>query len=214
MHIEIYKIKGREYRYAVTNYRVGDKVKHRKKYVGPVSPVHKTQRKKSTGRKPRAFVRKITAKEKQELEKAINSQYSFTKERATIIIHSVQGMKISEICKAMQREKHSVLLAIREFNKKGLACLQRGKSTGKKPKFTPEQRARIVEVVNTYPRKAGMDFTTWSLPKLKNYIVQNKIVDSISLETIRYILKEGNKKYKKSRKWLYSNDPDFAKKNF
>lgn len=214
MHIEIYKIKGREYRYAVTNYRAGDKVKHKKKYVGPVSPVHKTQRKKSTGRKPSAFARKITEEEKQKLENAANSSYAFTKERAKIILSSAEGMKTSEICKTVQREKRSVLLALKEFNKKGLACLQRGKSTGKKSKFTEEQRAKMTGIVNTSPRKLNMHFMTWSLPKLKKYFIENKIVDSISIEAVRYILKEGNKKYKKSRKWLYSNDPDFAKKNF
>lgn len=214
MHIEIYKIKGREYRYAVTNYRAGDKVKHKKRYVGPVSPVHKTQRKKSTGRKPFAFVRKITEEEKQELEKATHSQHAFMKERAKIILSSAEGMKTSEICKTIQREKRSVLFAIKEFNKRGMVCLQQGKSTGKKPKFTEEQRAKMTGIVNTNPKKLNMHFTTWSLPKLKKYFIENKIVDSISIEAVRYILKEGNKKYKKSRKWLYSNDPDFAKKNF
>ena len=41
-HIEIYTIKGREYRYEVTNYRDDDgKVKHKKKYLGAVKPKNK-----------------------------------------------------------------------------------------------------------------------------------------------------------------------------
>lgn len=45
-HIEIYKIKGREYRYKVINYRIGKKVKHRKEYIGPVKPLNKTRKRK------------------------------------------------------------------------------------------------------------------------------------------------------------------------
>jgi len=39
-HIEIHTIKGREYRYEVTNYRVGKKVKHKWNYLGAVNPVN------------------------------------------------------------------------------------------------------------------------------------------------------------------------------
>ena len=43
-HIEVYKIDGKKYRYEVTNYRVGKKVRHRKKYLGPVKPVYTKNR--------------------------------------------------------------------------------------------------------------------------------------------------------------------------
>jgi len=213
MHIEIYKIKGREYKYEVSNYRVGDKVKHRKKYLGPVQPVNKTQRKKSTGRKPSVFVRKLTGEEKQELEKIARSNNAFSKERAEIILYSSEKIKVSGICKKTQREKRSVLFAINEFNSKGLFSLTRGKTTGRKSKFTEEQKAKIIQAINTDPRNLDKNFTSWSLPKLKKHVIENKIVENLSIETLRQILKEGNKKYKKSRKWLFSNDPDFSKKN-
>ena len=43
-HIEIYKIKGRKYKYKVKNYRIGYKVRHKKKYIGPVKPIYKTKK--------------------------------------------------------------------------------------------------------------------------------------------------------------------------
>lgn len=43
-HIEIYTIKGRKYKYEVTNYRVGEKVRHKKRYIGPVEPKNKTKK--------------------------------------------------------------------------------------------------------------------------------------------------------------------------
>lgn len=43
-HIEIYEIKGRKYRYEVKNYRVGEKVRHKKKYLGAVKPIYKIKK--------------------------------------------------------------------------------------------------------------------------------------------------------------------------
>lgn len=43
-HIEIYKIKGKKYKYEVTNYRTGSKVRHRKKYLGPVKSIYKIKK--------------------------------------------------------------------------------------------------------------------------------------------------------------------------
>lgn len=43
-YVEIKIIKGRKYRYERTSYRIGNKVKHTSKYVGPVEPKNKMRR--------------------------------------------------------------------------------------------------------------------------------------------------------------------------
>lgn len=207
-------VKGREYKYLVKGIRENGKVKQRVvKYLGPVKPLNKIQRKKSTGRNPSVFVRKLTEEEKQELKNATRSNNAFTRDISGIILYSADGIRVSVICNKMQREKRSILKAIKSFNEKGLTCLHRGKTTGPKPKFTDEQKARILQVLNTDPRRIGKQFTSWSLSKLRSHIMSERIVVNISIETLRQVLKEGNKKFKKSRKWLHSNDPNFAKKN-
>ena len=45
VHTEIYTIKGRKYKYEVTNYRdKNGKVKHKKQYLGAVEPKNKTKK--------------------------------------------------------------------------------------------------------------------------------------------------------------------------
>ena len=44
-YIEIKIIKGKEYIYERTSYRIGNKVKHTSKYLGPVDPKNKTKNK-------------------------------------------------------------------------------------------------------------------------------------------------------------------------
>ena len=93
-------------------------------------------------------------------------------------------------------------------------AFEKGKAPGAKPKFTQEQRAEMLGVVSTKPELLGLHFTTWSLPKLQKYFIEKNIVDYISIESIRQLLKVEGMKIKKSKRFQYSNDPEFAKKNY
>jgi hypothetical protein len=79
-HIEIHTIKGRKYKYEVTNYRIGKKVKHKWKYLGPVKPVKK-RRNPNAGRKPKLKVREVTDKEKDFVQQNLKNSKSFVKLR-------------------------------------------------------------------------------------------------------------------------------------
>ena len=100
--------------------------------------------------------------------------------------------------------------AIKVFNKKGLKALKHGKATGVKPKFTKEQRAEILQIISTDPTTLGLPYTTWSLRKLKKYVINQDIVDYISIYTIREILRSERMKIKKGKCFRYSNDQNFA----
>ncbi|MFQ5887673.1 MAG: transposase, partial [Candidatus Hydrothermarchaeales archaeon] len=204
----IKRIKGREYRYLVKGIRVNGKVKQKVvKYLGPVDPVQKKRR--GGGRKPSVFAREPTPHERQMLLRKKRSPKVFERERALIILHSANGMDVKTICEKISREQRMVRRAIHDFNEKGLKALVQKKAKGAEPKFTKEQRARILEAVMTDPRKLGLSFTTWSLPKLKAYLIETGAVDSISIETIRTILHSQGVKLVRSKRWQYSNDPDF-----
>ena len=211
-YVEIKKIKGRKYRYKRTSYRVNGKVKHTSKYIAPLEPVKK--RKKGQGRKPSIYIRPLTKDELKKLRNAKKSGDSFTKDRASILSHSIEGKTVKEICKCTSHARNTVVFAIKDFNEIGLDALQRKKAKGANPKFTKEQRAKILQIVNTDPKKLNLHFTTWSLPKLREYLIRTNVVDSICIESIRKILRSSNLRIKKSKRWQYSNDPEFGKKNF
>ena len=194
------------------------------KYIGPVDPVYNksggTTVNKSGGttvksRKTNAsvYVRSLKQDEIQVLKKATKSNIAFTRDRAKILLLSSDGFFAGQIADKMGCEARKVRNAIKAFNMKGMNALQRGKAKGAKPKFTKEQRAKMLMIASTEPQKFNLHFTSWSLPKLKRYFIENEIVDSISIESIRQLLKSEGVKLKKSKRRQYSNDPDFAKKN-
>lgn len=209
-HTEIYIIKGRKYKYEVTNYRVGKKVKHKKKYIGPVEPINK-RKNPNAGRKPKLRVRELTAEEKDFMKQNLKSSKSFVKDRARIIQLSYEGNTVKQICQKLDFHRPKIEKIIKQFNEGGLKIFERGKSTGKPRRITKEQRALILQWLNTHPEKLGLHFNNWSHNKLSNYAMQQGI--NVSPSQAGRIITQDEIKYKKKRAHLYSNDPQFAKKN-
>ena len=211
-HIEIHTVKGRKYKYEVTNYRVGKKIKHKWKYLGPIEPLNK-RRNPNAGRKPAIFVRTITTEETKSLETAKMSNDAFTRDRAKIILLSSENISVKQIAERIICEERKVRTAIKEFNKKGIAALQRGKAKGAVPKFDDVKKKMILMHFSHKPSKFNYHFTTWTLPRFTKHLIDYKVVDSISLEKVRQILDEAGARLKRSKRWQYSPDKEFDKKN-
>ena len=210
-HIEIHTIKGREYKYEVTNYRIGKKVKHKWKYLGAVKPVN-NRRNPNAGRKPKLKSRELSSEEKDFVIQNLKSGKSFIKDRARIINLSANGKTVKEICNELGFHRPKIEKIIKQFNEKGLKIFERGKSTGKPRRITKEQRALILQWLNTHPEKLGLHFNNWSHNNLSDYAKSQGI--NVSPSQVGRIITQDEIKYKKKRAHLYSNDPQFAKKNF
>ena len=210
-HIEIHIIKGRKYKYEVANYRVGRKVKHKWKYLGAVNPVN-NRRNPNAGRKPKLKVRELLGEEKDFVKQNLKSSKSFIKDRARIIQLSYEGKTVKQISQQLNFHRPKIEKIIKQFNANGLKIFERGKSTGKPRRITEEQRALILQWLNTHPEKLGLHFNNWSRNRLSDYAKMQSIIASPS--QIGRIIKQDEIKYKKKIAHLYSDDPQFAKKNF
>jgi hypothetical protein len=62
------------------------------------------------------------------------------------------------------------------------------------------------------PRDLGLPFSAWSLAKLAEYLARMGVVDSISRETVRQILRAGGVSWQATKTWKASADPDFIAK--
>ena len=64
------------------------------------------------------------------------------------------------------------------------------------------------------PADYGLPFSTWSLAKLAEHLVAKGVVDDISHEGLRGLLREEGVSFQVVKTWKESGDPDFeAKKN-
>lgn len=211
-YVEVKTIHGRQYKYLRKSIRNGKKVHHVTiKCLGPVTPIYKTGKTRKTNAS--IYTRSLESDEIIALNTATRSSNTFTRDRAKIVLLSSQGYYARQIAEKIGCEARKVRVAIKAFNQQRLKALERGKARGATPKFTKEQQTKILMIASTEPHRFGLHFTTWSLSKLRTYVIEQKIVDTISIESIRRLLKRERMKLRKSKRFQYSNDPDFAKKN-
>ena len=156
--------------------------------------------------------RKLSEQEAQRLQRIIRrgggSQSVVTWRRAMVVLASAQGQSVAVIANMVQTSEDRVREMIRNFNEVGMDSLHPHWSEGRPATFTPKVRARIIRIAVQRPEKFGLPFTTWSLAKLRDYLVRRRVVTSISKERLRQILAEEQITFQKTKTWKESPDPD------
>ena len=206
-------INGKSYKYLVAGKRVDGKVQQKVvKYLGPVNPIYKIGSKRGKTNAS-VYVKGLTELEKTELNKDVKSSNTFTRDRSKIILLSSQKLFAKQIAEKLSCEERKVRKAIKDFNSKGLLALQRGKAKGAIPKFTDITKKIILMHFSKSPKEFGLHFTVWTLPRFRTHLINYNVVESISIETLRQILMKSGAKLERSKRWQYSPDKDFHKKN-
>ncbi|MBW7881237.1 MAG: helix-turn-helix domain containing protein [Caldilineaceae bacterium] len=139
------------------------------------------------------YTRKLKQHERRTIEAHLNApEEDLPAHRLQIIMLSSAGKRVPEISEEVHLHPINVRKWIHRFNEYGLDGLRSGKSPGRPPVFTDEQRAKIVEIAATNPRNLGLHYSRWSLQRLRRYLIEHRIVDRISVETIRQIIQGQN----------------------
>jgi len=101
---------------------------------------------------------------------------------------------------------------IHNFNADGFDSLYPRYRGGHSPKFTLPQRREIKKIAKTRPAEHGLPFSTWSLSKLAEFLVAVGVVDDISHEGLRILLREEGVTFQRLKTWKGSTDSEFAAK--
>jgi transposase len=134
--------------------------------------------------------------------------------RAQIVLWSAQAMDVPAIAKIAFTSEDRVREVIHNFNADGFDSLAPKYTGGRPPKFTLPERRAIKKVALSRPQDHDLPFSSWSLSKLAEFLVAEGVVDDISHEGLRVLLREEGVSFQVIKTWKQSNDPDFeAKKN-
>jgi transposase len=110
--------------------------------------------------------------------------------RAQMVLLSAQGMDVPAIAKVAFTSEDRVRDVIRNFNADGFDSLYPKYRGGHPPKFTLPQRREIKKIAKAKPAEHDLPFSTWSLAKLADFLVAEGVVDDISHEGLRMLLRE------------------------
>jgi transposase len=166
-------------------------------------------------RQPSVFVRSLRPDEVQRLKEVSRRSKDFARrQRASILLASDARMTARQIAEVVRTDENQVRKVIKEFNDEGFASLRPRAGGGRPRRIDGAARERIVAVALSRPRDLGVPLTRWSLRRLRAFLVQRRIVDAISVEHLRRILRAEGITYQRTRTWKTSPDPEYeAKKN-
>src|SRR5262249_20349928 len=134
------------------------------------------------------------------------------RQRAEILLASVVYTPVYQIAQIFRTDGAYVRKVIHAFNEHGFESLNPKVGTGRPRRFEPALRERIVAIALAPPMSVGEPLTHWSLRRLKRYLERRKVVPSISIETLRCVLRERNVTFQRTRTWKRSTDPAFEEK--
>jgi transposase len=132
--------------------------------------------------------------------------------RAQMVLLSAQGMNVQAIAKVAFTSEDRVRDVIRNFNADGFGSLYPRYKGGHPPKFTLPQRREIKKIAKSKPVEHDLPFSTWSLAKLADFLVAEGVVDDISHEGLRVLLREEGVTFQRLKTWKASKDPRYAEK--
>lgn len=132
--------------------------------------------------------------------------------RAQMVLLSAQGMSVAKIAEVTFTSADRVRDVIHNFNTDGFDSLYPRYSGGRPKTFTLPERREIKKIAKSKPADHGLPFSTWSLAKLADFLVAEGVIDDISHEGLRVLLREEGVSFQRVKTWKTSRDPDYAVK--
>jgi len=159
-------------------------------------------------------VREITPEEGNRLLRIVrrSSGSVVTWRRAQMVLLSAQGMDVAQIATVAFTSPDRVRAVLHNFNADGFDSLYPKYAGGRPPTFTLPQRQEIKKIALSRPVDHDLPFSTWSLSKLAEFLVAEGVVDDISHEGLRTLLREEGVSFQVIKTWKSSSDPDFEEK--
>jgi transposase len=161
-------------------------------------------------------VREISKEEGQRLLRIVrrSSGSVVTWRRAQMVLLSAQGMDVAQMAKVAFTSEDRVRAVLHNFNDDAFESLYPKYAGGRPPTVTLPQRQAIKKIALARPQDHDLPFSTWSLSKLAGFLVAEGVVDDVSHEGLRVLLREEGVSFQVIKTFKASNDPDYeAKKN-
>ena len=132
--------------------------------------------------------------------------------RAQMVLWSAQGMSVAQIARLAFTSEDRVRDVLRDFSARRVRLAVPRYAGGHPPVFTLAQRREIKKIAKSAPADHGLPFSRWSLAKLADFLVAEGVVEDISREGLRELLRAEGVSFQAVKTWKQSNDPDYQAK--
>ncbi|MCX8071027.1 MAG: helix-turn-helix domain-containing protein [Candidatus Binatia bacterium] len=132
----------------------------------------------------------LTESVRRELEWLANNGPEAVKRNAQIVLARAKGLPLKVVALRLGVHPNTVRNRLLRFYELGVAGLTHAATGTTRPiVFSDEVRAKIVEIAQTSPRSLRLPHSRWSLRRLRGYLLEQQIVQDVSVEGLRQILR-------------------------
>lgn len=132
--------------------------------------------------------------------------------RAALIWELAAGSSLAEASEAVGLHYTNAHRWSGRFLSSGVEGLADHTRSGRPAQYDAEATTQILKVATAHPQDLGLGFTTWSLPKLEEYLRRRPDLKHLARSTIRRRLRAAGLSYRGGQTWCQSTDPDFEVK--
>lgn len=161
------------------------------------------------------FVRSLTETERASLRAGLRSGEAFRLRRCQILLASAEERTPRQIANHLGCCDQTVRNIIRDFEREGVACLQRKSSvpTSRQPELDEGKREKLRALLHTSPRDFDKPRSLWTLNLVAEVCFEQGLTKAlVSDETIRDALRRMGVNWKRARHWISSPDPAYGRK--
>lgn len=161
------------------------------------------------------FVRPLSLEEQTALEAGLRSQNAFALRRSQILLASANRQKPSRIAKVLHCSTQTVRNTIRDFEGRGLECLQKRRPipVTMQPVLNAEKRERVRAILHQSPRNFGKPSNLWTLKLLAEVCHEQGLSDTrLAPPTILDAVVRLDMNWKRAKRWIVSPDPQYELK--
>ena len=162
------------------------------------------------------FVRPLSERERESLEKRLRSKDAFAMRRSQVLLASARGERAPRIAKNLGCASQTARDAINDFNERGLDALRRISSRPMRTRdaFDQESAEALRGVLHRSPREFGYGASLWTLEMAAEVAFEEGLTEGrVSGETIRATLSRLlGVRWMRAKRWITSPDPLYERK--
>lgn len=107
-----------------------------------------------------------------------------------LVLHAA-GMSAQQIAQALGVHPNTIYADLAAFDQQGLASVTHRRPMGPPVRLSASLRERILDLSQRPPAQVGLPYGRWSLATLRAYLIQHRLLPTISREQLRQVLKKG-----------------------
>jgi len=155
--------------------------------------------------------RKLSDQERKRLEAYQIGNHKNHRAKAVVLLLAEDGAPFYEVAHKAGRSKATIYRWLRLFKTTGLDFIEVCPYSEEQQQKRVQKKAKIIEILHASPAQHGINRTSWTCNTIRQAYIET-CNDTLSPSFLRQTIKEAGYTWRRARKVLTSNDPEYKNK--